>query len=150
MSDMPYSNAVVVTAVSEADNCVELNLPPRGELKRLIVSQMDGGPDGFTFRAYDRRDACPGQVQQPERVGTSVPVLETLPRSSHQLSPDYVAAAGDSEVALFDLSIPYTVKNAPNPATVANKGGLTLWLRPNGAGNKRFAVSYTVLGLQTG
>jgi len=57
-----YSRTVSFVGVAGSPVCVELPLPPRGILERLIVTQLTGTPGGGTVVVYDRKGACLGEV----------------------------------------------------------------------------------------
>ena len=57
-----YSRTVAFTGVAATPICVELPLPPRGILERLIVTQVSGTPGGGTLSVYNRKGACVGEV----------------------------------------------------------------------------------------
>jgi len=53
-----YSRTVAFTANGNLTTCVELPLPPRGELDRVILTQTSGTAANAVFKIYDRKGAC--------------------------------------------------------------------------------------------
>ena len=56
-----YSNTVTFSAVSGEQTCVELPLPPRGKLTRIVITQISGTAAGGTVNVYNRKSACENQ-----------------------------------------------------------------------------------------
>ena len=54
-----YSRVVEASVTGGVSNCVELPVPPRGVLDRLVVKQTDGTLEDFDFIVYNRKGACP-------------------------------------------------------------------------------------------
>lgn len=54
-----YSRVVEASVTGGVSNCIELPLPPRGTLERLIVKQTAGTNVDFDFVVYNRKGACP-------------------------------------------------------------------------------------------
>lgn len=57
-----YSRTVKFNVPGTGVACVELPCPPRGKIDRLIVTQINGTPGGGTISIYDRKGACPNEV----------------------------------------------------------------------------------------
>lgn len=57
-----YSRTVSFTGVAGTPICVELPVPPRGILERLIITQVSGTPGGGTVSVFDRKGACVGET----------------------------------------------------------------------------------------
>jgi hypothetical protein len=53
-----YSRVVPFSIICGTPACVELPMPPRGELDRLIITQVSGDPEAATINVYDRKGAC--------------------------------------------------------------------------------------------
>ena len=53
-----YSRVVEATVTGGAANCIELPMPPRGILERLIVKQTAGANVDFDYVVYNRKGAC--------------------------------------------------------------------------------------------
>lgn len=53
-----YSRTVAFTANGNLTTCVELPMPPRGELDRVILTQTSGASVSASFNIYDRKGAC--------------------------------------------------------------------------------------------
>jgi len=54
-----YSRVVEATVTGGVSNCVELPVPPRGVLERVIIKQTSGTDVDFDFVVYNRKGACP-------------------------------------------------------------------------------------------
>ena len=54
-----YSRVVEATVDGGASNCIELPVPPRGVLERVIIKQTSGTDVDFDFVVYNRKGACP-------------------------------------------------------------------------------------------
>ena len=55
-----YSRVVEASVTGGVSNCVELPVPPRGVLDRLVVKQTDASAAvDFDFIVYNRKGACP-------------------------------------------------------------------------------------------
>ena len=69
-----YTRVVSFKGVQGEPLCVELPLPPRGKLERLIVTQIGATSSTDTVKVYDRKGACSGatdlNVRAFGQVGT--------------------------------------------------------------------------------
>jgi len=54
-----YSRVLEATVTGGVSNCIEIPVPPRGTLERVIVKQTSGTDVDFDFVIYNRRGACP-------------------------------------------------------------------------------------------
>lgn len=54
-----YSRVVEASVTGGVSNCIELPVPPRGILDRIVVKQTDGASEDFDFIVYNRKGACP-------------------------------------------------------------------------------------------
>jgi len=55
-----YSRVVEAAVTGGISNCIELPMPPRGTLDRLILKQTDSGTKyDFDYTVYNRKGACP-------------------------------------------------------------------------------------------
>lgn len=53
-----YSKVVTFSVTCGTPACIELPMPPRGILERLIVTQVSGPAEEGTINVYDRKGAC--------------------------------------------------------------------------------------------
>jgi hypothetical protein len=53
-----YSRVTPFAGVASTPICVELPLPPRGILERIILTQLSGTPGAGTVVVYNRKGAC--------------------------------------------------------------------------------------------
>tara|TARA_R110002020_G_scaffold16515_11_gene58290 strand:- start:3234 stop:3914 length:681 start_codon:yes stop_codon:yes gene_type:complete len=57
-----YSRVVEATVTGGVSNCIEIPVPPRGTLERVIVKQTSGTDVDFDFVIYNRKGACPSAI----------------------------------------------------------------------------------------
>lgn len=137
---LPYSKVHSFSADSGVDNCLELPVPPRGTLMRLIVKQVDGALDGFEFDLYDRNDACPGVSQESCNPGD-----EAFDPDMHKIAATVTVAPAAASSEQFQLWTPYDNKDSLCDGLHASKRPrLYMRLAPSGGGTKTFEVGFTV------
>ena len=57
-----YSRVVEASVTGGVSNCIEIPVPPRGVLERIIVKQTAGTDVDFDFVVYNRKGACPSAI----------------------------------------------------------------------------------------
>ena len=80
-----YSRVTPFAGVTATPICVELPLPPRGTLDRIILTQLDGTPGAGTVNIYNRKGAC---VEEADLNVDESGVVTTV-----------VTGSGDAQVA---------------------------------------------------
>jgi hypothetical protein len=157
MSGVPYIQQVEVECVSDSPNCVELPAPYRGHLRRLIVVQVDGSADGFSYDLYDRFDACgqeipimsPPSTTTSTTTTTNAPWLEPefLESLLHKLQDTQTVAAASMSKEQYSLDLSYINRDEQDPITKRPTPALYMDVRPAGSGVKTFRIAYTIDGL---
>ena len=120
-----YQNSKAVAAIaSGSDTEVELEVPYRGVLNRLIIKQTSGTIAGFTFDVYSR-------------TLTGAPLDTDLYRVQSQQTP----AGASSEQ--YGLNLGYVNQDDQDADTLRPTGRLIVVINPGGSGNKDFEFSWT-------
>ena len=71
-----YSRVVEATVDGGTSNCIELPVPPRGVLERVIVKQTSGTDVDFDFVVYNRKGACPTGIDLHVNGGAVTAVVD--------------------------------------------------------------------------
>lgn len=138
----PYSREIEFTAISNQSTCVVMPTHGRGYLQRLIVKQIDGVAEGFTYNVFNRIDAC-SSVQESSQ--NSEDHAELMDRDMHKVLPTQSVSNGNVLSELFEKEWPYENRDERDVSMVTKKQ-LYLEIVPNGTGTKTFQVAYTATG----
>ena len=96
-----YSRVVSATVTGGVSNCIELPVPPRGTLERVIIKQTSGTDVDFDFVVYNRKGACPTGIDLHVNGGAVTAVVTNggstkLTLTTTQTYPHgYVLGVGD-------------------------------------------------------
>lgn len=132
----PYEKDFQFDAVSGQDNFVELGMPHRGNVQKLVLVQLSGPLDGFDADLYNSRRA----VAEIENSSESSMAAAVEP-SIYQIVPTQVVAAAADRVMLMNVEHPYVNRDG-TPTNPVRK--LYLRIRPDGAGTKAFHLALGV------
>ena len=69
-----YSRVVEATTTGGVSNCIDLPMPARGTLDRLILKQTAGADVDFDYTVYNRKGACPAGNDLHVNAGTVVSI----------------------------------------------------------------------------
>lgn len=89
-----YSRVVEASVTGGVSNCVELPMPPRGILDRLVVKQTSGTDVDFDFIVYNRKGACPAGNDLHVNAGTVTAVVNDSSKTKLTLTVDQVYPYG--------------------------------------------------------
>lgn len=90
-----YSRVVEASVTGGVSNCIELPVPPRGILDRLVVKQTDSGtPVDFDFIVYNRKGACPAGNDLHVNAGTVTAVVTNGGQAKLTITVDQVYPYG--------------------------------------------------------
>lgn len=134
-----YSKVVQFTVVCGTPACIELPMPPRGILERLIVTQVSGPTEEGTLNVYDRKGACiaghdlnvahSGVIDSIYDVSGSAGVETTTP---HNLLPGDTFEVKNATTTAYNVT--FTVVSVVNAyqlvtdvAYTAPESGGALW-----------------------
>jgi len=70
-----YSRVVEATTTGGVSNCIDLPMPARGTLDRLILKQTTGTDVDFDYTVYNRKGACPTGNDLHVNAGTVTAVV---------------------------------------------------------------------------
>ncbi len=138
-----YENGEEFNVVSNQDNCVVLNAPPRGTITKFVIKQVTGAEEGYVFNVYNRKDACPSEAE----ISTSTEFGDQAPgplldSELHQIMPEVTV----STVALDEqhgVRFDYANEDAQDVRKRRNSR-IYLGINPVGTGAKDFQVMYTI------
>lgn len=82
-----------------SDNHVPIKFPPRGTLRRLIVTQLDGDADGFELDLYSSREPLDAAADDID--------LEDLPDANYKVLPTQTVAGPAKVLELLDINYDY-------------------------------------------
>lgn len=134
-----YSQTVPFSAVGGVTACIELPMPTRGALSRLIITQRSGVAVTAAFTLYDRKGAC--SVATDLNVagsGTVVAVVTSggfaaiTTSASHGLKVGDTIEVKGSLVAAYNVthtvtSVPSTTQVVTNIAFTSTAGAGGYW-----------------------
>lgn len=137
---VPYSNSYeFADLASGEDHCLQLRVPPRARLNRLIVKQTAGSADGFEFDLYDRKAACPGVSQESCEEGD-----EAFDPDIHQIMDTVTVSMSNTSSKQFGLVLPYRNRDSLCDGLHAStRPALYLRLNLSGSGPKTVQVAVT-------
>ncbi len=138
---IPYTREITLTAVGGSHSCVVLPVPPLGILTRLIVKQLSGALDGFSYTLYDRGDCCTGVPLDSLNPND---LADRIDPDLHRVMEPQTVTSGQSTSGKFNVQYPYVNRDERHPVTGQLTYALYLDLLPSGAGSKNFAIAYTV------
>ena len=72
-----YSRVVETTTTCGVSNCIDLPMPPRGTLDRLILKQTTGTDVDFDYTVYNRKGACPTGNDLHVNAGTITSIINS-------------------------------------------------------------------------
>lgn len=138
---VPYERSFDFQAVSGEDAIVELGVPIRGIINRLIVNQVGGNAEGYSFDIYDQEQAV------LVAVGSASSESAQQQPNQHKVIPTQTVGAGSRAVEHFEKQWAFGNHDG-TPST--RKGRLYMRINPVGSGTKGFEISYTILGADPG
>jgi hypothetical protein len=89
-----YSRVVEASVTGGVSNCIELPVPPRGVLDRLVVKQTSGSDVDFDFIVYNRKGACPAGNDLHVNAGTVTAVVTNGGKAKLTITVDQVYPYG--------------------------------------------------------
>lgn len=134
-----YTGNHEIEVVSGSENCAVLLAPTRGTLRRLIVKQISGTLDGFTFNLYDRLDACSTE----EEVSSSFDQINLFDPELHRICPEVTITATNALSELFDVEHGYENQDEQDIRRTPNSR-IYLSINASGAGTKIFQITYSI------
>lgn len=140
-SAVPWINQISVQVSSSTQTCIELQAPTRGYLNRLIVTQVSGPTDGFSYDVYDREDACESVSTDSVTPEDTVELLDPI---VHKITPTKTVSASGSTGEDFEKSWYYENQDERQSPSRRLKGAIWLSLRPEGSEDKTFHIAYTI------
>lgn len=118
-----YSRVTPFAGVASTPICVELPLPPRGVLERIILTQLDGTPGAGTVDIYNRKGACAEEADlNVDESGVVSTVTDSGGDASVLFTADHNLKVGDTfeikgcSVAAYNVT--HTVASVTNSTTV--------------------------------
>jgi len=136
MSDIPYSNRVEQAIASGSGTTIALPAPPRGVVSRLIVKQVDGALEGFTFDIYSRVEAA--EDNSVSQDGTSYdPEL-------YKLQATQTVGGGNNLSEQYGLALGYVNQDTRRLEGIP-RTQIHIEITPGGSGNKTFQIAWTIL-----
>jgi len=90
-----YSHVVEASVTGGVSNCIELPMPPRGVLDRLILKQTDASTAvDFDYIVYNRKGACPAGNDLHVNAGTVTAVVTNGGKAKLTITVDQVYPYG--------------------------------------------------------
>lgn len=132
---VPYQKTVTATVTAGIDNAVELPMPVRGTVQRLVIAQV-GGTAAFTARLFNAERAA-GAADDLSDVDEE----NGLPVEAFAVTPALAGVSGKYEQ--YDGKWGY--ESNEYAQTGRRQSSLWLKLTPTGSGPMTFAISYVVL-----
>jgi len=123
---------------------VEVPAPQRGMLFKLVVAQLGGDLEGFTYTLFNKREACP--------PGPAPGAAATAPRALHRVAGPCTVGSGKATFeagasyaynGAFCLYIPFQCLDAPG-VHGARDYSLYLEVAAAGTGPKTFGAALTI------
>lgn len=147
----------IISVTGGSETGIALPILTRGMISKLLVVQLSGTLDGFTYQLYNAKAACP-----PGANPTTVATGNSVPYQIYAVTPPFVVAStksqfstaeGSSEDGTTNLNFAYmNCDNTTGPANLVTTasstnamGYLYLKLNVSGTGAKTFGVSITGL-----
>ena len=132
---IPYTKTVTATVTGGSDNVVELPAPIRGLLNRLVISQI-GANENFTAQLYTAERAAGGADDLSD-----VDEESGVPAEAFSVTDALTGTSG--KYKSYDTRLGYE----SNEFAQLGRRQSSLWLKitPATAGEKQFAIAYTVL-----
>lgn len=92
-----YTRVVKFTGTAGQPQCVELPVPPRGVLERLIITQLNGTPGAGTVSIFDRKGACQGETDlNVDESGEVTGVTSSGGSAAVEFAADHNLQVGDT------------------------------------------------------
>ena len=109
-----YSRIVPFVGEAGTPVCVELPVPPRGTLDRLIITQISGTPGTGDAIIYDRKGACAGETDlNVDESGIVDSVTTAAGNASVEFTEAHNLKVGDTfeikECDVADYNVTHTV-----------------------------------------
>jgi hypothetical protein len=136
----PYCSQVDVTAIGGTNLCVTLPAPARGIVVRLVVKQMSGALDGFTYELYDREDACASVATDSTNPDDLTWFADA---DIHRIQAKQTVNASANTGAQYGLLLPYINRDEQDPYMRTPKTAIYLDLLAAGSGEKDFSIAVT-------
>ena len=134
-----YEKAVEFVVTSGEAACIELLAPPRGELKKFVIKQLDGTTDGYTADLFNREDACSSVVS----ISGDYDPQNLMDPELHRVIDQVTVASGSRLSAQYSLEAGYQNLDEQDIRRTPNSR-LYLEVSAAGAGEKRFQVAYAI------
>ena len=136
MPSLPYEKLFKFEAVLGEDNWFTLKVPPRAEIRKLLVRQEDGALGGYTVDIYNKFTVLPGSSS------SSVPGSdeEVFSPELHKVLPTQTVANGIAELEAFFPQGGYIYENLDSPKRTNHEYKLYMKITPTGAGPGEFHV----------
>ena len=138
-----YSRVVEASVTGGVSNCIELPVPPRGILDRIVVKQTDGASEDFDFIVYNRKGACPTGNDLHVNAGTVTAVTSTpstkckLTHTHDQFEPyGYSLQVGDTIYVkgtnVSAYNVVHTIQKVVDATTVETNVGYSSGITTDG------------------
>jgi hypothetical protein len=141
----PYTRQLQAETSGGQIICIEMPAPPRGVLSRLIVKQIEGALQGFTFDVFDREQACLDSSYEISEAGAEDGggVAQGLEEELHKVLATVDVAASTATSEQFGLERPY-VNQDDRDQRETPRSMLYFRLDPSGDEAKVFQIAYTI------
>lgn len=126
-----------LTTPNGEETCFEINFPSRCEITRIVIVQIAGTLSNFSAAVFNSAEACGGEsISEAEVPGGK------LPPELFRQTPNLQGVGGSLAWFANDTSggKGYTFVGAPNDLLGRGRR-MYLKIRPDGGGDKEFAVS---------
>jgi len=133
MASTIWSGTKTFTAPSGSETVVPIPMPHRGILRGYALVQTNGADDKFDADLYSSNQETEPNLSLPAEA---FHVLSLADFADVVSDPDVVAIAENSNVNVAYL-------NRDGSPSLPQRF-LYLWIKPNGSGNKDFALTVTV------
>ena len=140
-----YSRVVEASSITGGvSNCIELPMPARGTLDRLILKQTSGTGVDFDYTVYNRKGACPAGNDLHVNAGTVTAVVSNglsqkckLTYTHDQFEPyGYSLQVGDTiyikGTNVSAYNVVHTIQKVVDATTVETNVGYSSGITTNG------------------
>ena len=125
-----YSSTTVFDTAGTTPKCVELPASQRGDLDRVIITQLSGTAMSATFKIYDRRGACAGEPDiHVDNYGSIVSVTNSGGNTAITFDAAHGMQVGDrfeiKENNVTEYNVIHTVTSVTSDTAVVTDIGYT-------------------------
>lgn len=134
-----YEHDLEQILTSNQDNCISMPAPTRGLIRKIIVKQINGTLEGFTFNLFNRQDACPSVAEISGGSGDEA----LLDSDLHRICPEVTVIADSDLSSVFDVSHAYQNRDEQDVRRQP-RSRIYMSLNPVGSGEKLFHFAYAI------